>query len=441
MSPPGNRLRALGGIETRMAAMHEGLLGTTQGSQVCVLKGALTLGALCSAARTLHEKYQALRCTVQFEQGTFAFFETVREVDVRQVSVSDATGFRGAVHEHYLDELNRPLDAASSLWRLLLVSGPGHDDAALVMTCHHAIMDGAGMFVLADQLLAHVDRAMAGVRQEPTASMMLAPEVDSFLAPERARVPESTPAPAQTQAMPHRRQVPLEQRRTFVEYCELSEDAHRSLRRRAALERLSINVLIAAAMARAFAELGFDLEQVPLKTAISLRQFAPEPYAAPSRLGCFISVANTPISLDPARSLSQLAECYLKTLNDAFAGCAANPGEAPARLAKKLEQLRDSQSFAEGIGLTNVGPVSITREFRHFRVVGYAGAANRRAGNVALVVSPSSFGDELGLPITFTEPAMDRMSVRHFANRLVRELSMYAEARSRSSNWIQEKQP
>lgn len=424
----GAVIRALGWIETRMAVMHREFRGTTQGCQICVLQGSVTRSSLHLAARALFQKYQSLRCVIR-DDGEHSYFvehADIERVEVRHVSVAERDGWRGGVEKAYNDELNTPLDPAVALWRLLLITGPRHDDAAVVLTSHHSIMDGGSMYVLADELLNHVDCVMSGGTIADDVRVPLPPPVDDYLAAGGA-TPGATPARvAAAEPLQHRRVATLDQRRTVVEFFGLTDAEHRKLRFQAARDRVSVNSLIAAVIGKAFVESALGTGALPLKTAVSLRHLLDGAASPQRQLGCFITVANTPVARPEQQDLRALASDYQATLAGLFTGAGTMPATSRATLASQLVALAESRHFAEGVGLTNVGKVAVTKKFRHFRLVDYAAVANRRAGNAAFVVSPISFEDELSLPVTFTEPLMDRDSIVRFGTTMTRLLSDYA---------------
>jgi hypothetical protein len=403
MNMSRNHLRELGAMETRMALMHREMQGTNQGCQICTLEGDLGNDEIRAAARSLFDDHQALRCVI-VDQGDALVFQEHGDfdrIDLEERSLHADADPRVARDGVFEDELNRPLDAGHALWRMVILRGPTQRSVSIVITCHHAIVDGLASFALIEDLLRRLDepgRASQG-------DAPLAPAIDEFLLP--ARPTQAAPASPSRAPLPFRHFAEMTQRRTRNEYVVLDAGEHEALKQRASAERLTVNSMLGAALAGAALDMGLVADPAPLKSAVSLRHVAPET----ARLGCYISVADTALALAPAAQV--VARQYETQLFMAIGRhCMRRSPVQKRAVSDAIQRAKDSRSFEAGIGLTFPGTIAMTTHYRQFRVTAYNAAANRVGGNLAVVATVISFDGALTLGLAFVDPLIDRSTVR-----------------------------
>ncbi len=409
-------VRPLGAIETRMALMHREMQGTNQGCQICVLQGNVASDSILAAAKQLFDTYQALRCAIAQHEGELVFVEHAQWAQWAQSGVqersfdisaeAEATAMRQQVFE---EELNRPLDCASALWRILILREVAAGRVSLVVTCHHAIVDGLASFALIEDLLGKIDQLGSAVLNIPITAPVdapLAPAIDSFLLPPRA-----TPAVAMLDGVPFQQAAPLQLRRTRNHYVVLSRAEHEQLKQHASAEQLTLNSMLGAALAAAALELGMAQEPVALKSAVSLRHVAP----ASARLGCYIAVADAQLALGQAPTA--VAKSYETQLFVRIGReCMRRSTASAEAVLEVIAQASKMQSFSSGIGLTFPGTIALANTYQHFQVIAYDAAANRVGGNLAVVATVISFQEQLTLGLAFVEPLIDRATVAAFGD-------------------------
>ncbi|NRR33512.1 hypothetical protein HSX11_25380 [Oxalobacteraceae bacterium] len=399
-------LRPLGAMETRMALMHRELHGTNQGCQICRLDGAVPSHAIWAAAAELFHSYQALRCAIVEQDGVLHFAEHGKFARIQILErLLHADGDPDEQRQHaFEEELNHPLEEISSLWRLMIVRGPAPADVSLVLTSHHAIVDGLAGFNLIDDLLKKIDRQLGAPRGEPAGDAALDPAIDQFLLPAREQAGVAPPAAAAGAAF--RQLAPVWARRTRNEYVVLSGEEYAQLQSQASATRQTVNSLLGAALASAAVEVGMATTPVPLKSAVSLRHVAP----ATARLGCYIGVADAGLALE--QPLDVVAKDYETQLFVRIGRqCMRRSTVRPEALLATIAQGLESTSFSAGIGLTFPGTIALSGRFEHFAVRSYDAAANRVGGNLAVVATVIGFHDQLTLGLAFVEPLIERATV------------------------------
>lgn len=412
-------VRKLGLVETQMALMQRRFCGSTQGCQMTVLEGMVPPAAVWSAARALFARHRGLRCAVVDREGELFFVDHSDFARIEVTSrVLDDAGERERV---YAEVLNRQLDAHVALWRLEVVTTPRDRETALIFSCHHSIVDGASLMSLVEELLTLIDGTIHGTASRVDARGVPAP-IDDYLLEQNGPAYRDT---ISCSPIPYVRSAHVEARVTVVHPLTIPPAEHERLQEIAKHNHFGLNALLGAAVGVAAVRSGLAGSPVALKTAVSLRERAPK---GVGELGCYIAVADTSLEIE-GTGLCALARVYeRKLLTYIFKNCFRRKVLSTDLIRKSVAELAESPSFPHGAGLTNVGEVSLRRAYDHFQLKDYRAAANRNAGNNAFVVTAMSFDGELRLPITYTEPLMDRASIERVAVALSQVLTACANS-------------
>lgn len=402
-----NQGRPLGQIETNMALMHE-LNGSTQTASLLSFAGPLSAATLQRAAEKLHWRHPLLHSRI-VEQAGALHFKT--DVNFAQIKVHNHPLLSGQTPAQLLQrQLDSVLDPQRQLWRVLLLSTPDRSHHHLLLTCHHAIADAVSLTQLLGELLSLCESQQIGgpsqVQQAP-----LAPALETHLAPETAPLPPcETPAPVR-----FLQTVPLARRRTGIRRLLLDSKTSNELRRLAKARGLTLNSVLAAALLKASCELDLGT-QIRINTAVSLRQRAATPIDN-SAIGCFIGVANHCLPV-AARTLGSIAIDYQRQLQASLPHMAkCMPAQDLDAMRTRIHSLRSYQSFVHGIALTNHGAIEFPH-YRHFKLLDYANAASRVAGNFAVALHVTGFAAALSLCFTFPVPLMDEARIRLLKSKL-----------------------
>lgn len=397
---PTVQSRPLGQIETSMALMHE-LNGSTQTVSLLSFTGTLSAATLHAAAQTLHLRHPLLHSRIVEQAQALHFKADVPFSQIRVQSHTLPTGHSPAtLLQRQLDSV---LDAQRQLWRLLLLSTPDRSHHHLLLTCHHAITDAVSLTQLLGELLSLCESQQFGAHPSEQ-QVPLAAALEDHLAPAREPIqPCVTPA-----AVGFFQNEPLARRRTGVRRLVLDSATSRELRQLAKAQGLSLNSLFAGALLKAAGELDFGT-QIRINTAVSLRRRAARPIGHEA-IGCFIGVANQCLQVE-GRSLLSLAIDYQRQLQASLpAQAERQPGQGLEAMRSRIQSLRSQQGFLHGIALTNHGEIRFP-QYREFQLFDYANAASRVAGNFAVALHITGFGESLSLCFTFPTPLMDEACI------------------------------
>ncbi|MES2938892.1 MAG: condensation domain-containing protein [Pseudomonadota bacterium] len=407
-------VRALGQIETAMAAAHEHAAGTTQGVQGVRLRGRFEADTLRRAMERLHARYQALRCTIRAQGDGYCFVEGV---PFESVELLAGRLVPAEWHATMARELERLVDPAQALWGASLLSDDAGTEHLLVLRYHHAIFDGDSFNPLLEELLGLCDALTRGEAPVP-APVPLGPAIDSFLKPADPPGALAPPAPA----IPHAVSAPLAQRRTGYHRIRLDAAALQALKARCKAAGLELNSLLGAGLAVASHEAGLYGGIVDFKTAVSLRACLPDDSGLQYAPGCYLAVADTRIDATSG-GLHEVAAAYQRALFGAvMRRCMRLRSIPPATLRAGMQAAVQGDRFG-GFGLTNLGVLALRHAWPAFEVTDYLPLARRLAGNHAFALHAVEFRGELLATWVYTEPLLDAGLVGRIADRFATALT------------------
>lgn len=413
--------RKLGNIETQMAVMHDVMNGTTQGSQITTLRGKIDFYALKEAAATIFWKYALLRCAIEKIDEALWFVEhdEFSRIEISAVSIANAQEWE----YFYLTELGKVLNQSRALWRVTLVSGPAKDEFRIVFTCHHAIIDGSGFYVLINELLAIVEKTMLGIIDSPDQVGM--PEaIDEYLLPANAELyTDST----QCGAIPYTRYASLSERRTRVAYRTTIQDQYERFEHRCKMDGINVNSALSAIIALASHAVNICMSPVSFKTAVSLRERVSTKPGYENKLGCYIAVADTAIEV-AGKSVREIALNYEKKLFTYIVkNCLRRRDTDLTAIQIKVMSLDERKLFPQGIGITNLGKADLITQYKNFCIVDYEGINNRVAGNVAFVFHIVVLNATLKIKVVYPEPLIEDERIEQLCDSFMQHLASYAQ--------------
>lgn len=409
------RLRALGTIEKLMVAQQALAGGTTQGCKVLSLAGSVEYGSLVAAAHTIYCRYQILRCSIERTGDEYYFRENVRfeDIPVSEMFVEDQAEWL-----HYAsEEVHKQLDDSRALWRVLLLTDRNRRHA-IVLTCHHAILDEEGGGILARALLKICDRQEAPPTGKDNPVPLPRP-VDDFLLPPQLDAAQSAPA---RYPIVHRVAAPLAARRTKFLFQPLPPELMASIGDCAVQKRLSVNSILCASLSIAAYRIGVVSDAFSFKSALSLREFSYEQGAVPGQLGCYIGVADTVLNPRGKDTFTLAAEYQRSLICEALPTSIVrkqiSAGDAENAISAQLR----STAFG-GFGLTNLGSLDMNDRFSSFALVNNYSLTNRLLGNLAFAVQLYQFGGRTVICYQYVEPLMDMGEIGDLHEALIACLS------------------
>lgn len=406
--------RRLGYIESAMAVLHQGARGTTQICQLVSLRGAVTYPAVVAAAHALRAEYAVLRCRIAEREGVLYFEElpVSAPLPVCQRHVAD----RAAIEALFEQEVDVPLDGTCELWRLTLVSD-ARGEHALVIVCHHAASDYAGLAGFVERLLLRLDQALSGATFDAVAHG-LSPAIDDFLRAGGDAVPARPPR----SSVPRARSVPVELRMTRVLPTRLEPAQYRRFKAVCESHELKPNSVLSAALCLAAETVGLAQSPLPFKAAVSLRVFPAISARVDVPVGCYLAVADLPVAPEGRDLIEIAAELEVELFRMFTSECMNKLEFDLAAFRSHLGEFRDAPEFHQGFGITNVGEYDWKREYGSFHVDDVRTTVNRLAGNYALVLQVDVFDQALRLRFVYPEPllrtAMVERLVVAFSERL-----------------------
>lgn len=399
-------LRPLGHIETAMTVQHHMLGGNTQGAQLVGVLGDIPYDTFVEAIRLLFDQYTALRCRIVRMENQYCFFvhDDFERIQIRIIHTSAANDWL-KILEHEVDER---LDPERALWRCTLVHGPHPGDTKIILTMHHAIVDGSGFFVLFGELLSYLDLLMEGRSVSPQSIGMPKP-IDEYLltggsTPRKNNAVVCPP-------IPFYRDIELDKRRTRMLLSQLAPDDTFRFEAKCKSKRLSVNSVLSAALVLASINAGGCQGPVSFKTAVSLRDRA-NAEVPTHMLGCYITVADAALDVT-GRNIDQIAKDYDKQLlSNMLSVCIRRQSSSIDSFEKYFLGVKESQSFAQGIGITGAGRVELPLTYKAFSLNDWQTLNNRIGGNLGVVLHTLSFSGSLKFGFVYAEPIMDSIVVQ-----------------------------
>lgn len=412
-------LRPLGHIETAMTVQHHILGGNTQGAQLVGVLGNIPQKAFIEAIHLLFDQYTALRCRIVRLENQFCFFmhDDFERIKINIIHTS-ATDDWLRVFEHEVDER---LDPEQSLWRCTLVEGPNHGDTKIILTMHHAIVDGSGFFVLFGDLLSYLDLLLEGHSVSPQPLGMPKP-IDEFLF-SGSDVPRKNNAVV-CPPIPFCHDIELDKRTTKTLLSHLPPDDTLRFEAKCKSKRLSVNSVLSAALVLASINGGCFQGPVSFKTAVSLRDRASAEVPT-HMLGCYITVADATLDVT-GLNIEQIAKDYDKQLlSNMLSVCLKRQTGSIDAFENYSLGVKESRSFVQGMGITGAGRVELSLNYKSFTLNDWQTLNNRVGGNLAIVLHTLSFADSLKFGFVYAEPIMDPMVVRRISDAFMTVLQEF----------------
>lgn len=396
--------RALGYMETRMHLMHTLLRGSTQGVVALRVRGHLDPQRFVAAVEQVARAHELLRARIVERDGSFAF-ECRRdaEANVRVLLRSSDDEWLRVVQ----GEVESPLDPSRALYRLtLLADAPSSNDADIVLSVHHAIMDGSAVDNFLDQVLT----AATNLGPVELAHHALPPPAEQML-PKRMRLSwadfcETQRSLGERLAVPrppYLAQAPIEERRTKTAFVALEATQVAALERYAEARNCTFNALASVALVCAVQTASPQRKRVLLNSTFSLRRLCSG--LGSDDLGCYMSIVPTlHDSSAGARDLGELAAEYHAALSAAILQNVRCPLEAPAEaLRKSTLALLAAREFVQDVGLT-FGESSLRESYGPLSLVHMYAAVNRSAGTLAAVVHGVKIAGKACFTLNYTAP-------------------------------------
>lgn len=403
-------LRKLGYMEARMHYMQSKLCGTTQGTLALRIKGPLNLERLERSIKRVADQFEILNAVIsETEQGLyFSTSENYRHN-------IDRSNYSGKISwiDYFKQEVEKPLEANNSLWRILIVSldSPNHDaEIDIFITLHHAIADGTAADSFIDSIFEtyneNVNTAKPSIAPitlsaEERMSSTFGLSWQDFISYQQTILRTSTSDLLSN----HVEHIAIEKRHSDFECVTLSEETVCALDQFCNEQSIPLNSLLSAALIKSVCDVSRESQSVSFFTTFSLRRLC---NASPDDIGCFISVI--PTRFDRKVDCADYVE-LMKTHNQRLSKAILNSGKLPidypfVDLREKTEALRSNNIFSCDIAYT-YGRSNVKEVYGDIKVLHLFPAVNRSLGNIGIAVHSTRINDKIFLTCCRTSPSQD----------------------------------
>lgn len=410
-------IRPLAGVEINMSCMHKRMRGTAQATQVLHISNKMSLGAYRGASQKLLLEFPILGACIREHHGNIWFFSGANCWDI-PLDYQEVSSWEDA-ERSIRETVDEPLMQEQSLWRIKVLAVPGENTTKIVMTFHHAILDGHGLSVVGTRFLHYLDHDhLAG--SEAVVIRNFPPAINDFLN-EKSPVPRAT-----TVTIPYDVVVPLEDRRTAWKSITLNRTLRDQIEARARSKNLQYNSILSAALIKAISDNQLMDDPIEFKSAVSLRVFGDMESATTSSLGCYMGVSSMP-QLAQGRSITDIAKAYqVGLIKDSLKSCFAKSHTTFQDVDRVLSGCLESGVFTGGIGITNIGCIFIPRDYHQFQLIDYFTTVNRVGGTYMAVVHRYQFNDTDTIQFVYPEPLTSAATIEQLIQSFYHLVMTYA---------------
>lgn len=385
--------RRLGWSEAVCAEMFDQLPCGLQVVAAARLTHVPDIRAVAASADAVRARHALLGCSITRDGEGAWWFRPAPEARPDVTAVH-----RQSWRDRYVHALRSPLGPGGLPWRAELLVGPTDDEAPafLVVTGHHAVLDGVALAALVAEL---VDGPAPHSPAPP-----LAPPVEDLL----PRRPAGTASPAPAAAAPGTgwpvdRAAPPADRRLGVTTLELGAGVVDGLRRGAHAAATTVNAALMSALCTVQRQAGAVAAPIGFNVPADLRRRL-DPPLPPGQIGCYFARPHVwdhgDADLDPWARARALETAFTADLTASFdAGPAWRPADVAATVRALCRPERDR--FDLSFLLSDLGRLDLGSA-----VTGLWFTTVQTAGVEALVVSAASVGEGLQLTVAWPEPLL-----------------------------------
>lgn len=388
------KLRTLGCFEE-----YAWLLGQAKSMVIvaaATIEGATTVEGWKTALSAVQARYPILTACIRKRPGFHPYFEATPGLDISLRALPFETG--QPVLDIYAEELETPFETGKQLWRATVLNDA--DRSTLVLSAHHAAVDGQSMVYL----IRDVMRALAG--ENLGAQAQLLPSLDELLSlpcSDFYTAPAILSEPAEPHAIPPKPRYRLEQ--VWLEPPVVAAMAERVRQERTTVHGAVAAAILFAAQTRSDLWAGADFRYAtPMDHRAMLGRG--------DDVGLLITVAQTSIELAGLSDFWSLA----RQVREDVAGLAGNAG-AVAQMAAPFREMLSSEADpgaltiaayqkAYALMITNYGRLNIPSDYGKLRLSSF-GPMVSSGGQRTQTVSIATFDGRLCMTNVSPEPVAD----------------------------------
>lgn len=369
-------------------------------------------------------RFPLLRATVSHDADGYPVFVDSLTVDDVPIAVKAADGADtwSCVFD---DELQKPLDHARGLWRVVLIDGAeGSEQSWLLVAMDHAITDGTSWVAFAGAF----DRFHAAGRSGPIGGE----SPGAVLAPAEQRLAASgfTPAravkPVTDEPWRHAEAAALSERRTRYLHTVIEASAITALIARCHARKVTITDIMLAALARALAGLAGTPDRFVITVPHNVRD-VPEPPIDHGEMGLYVVEISVVcerrpcLDSDPWTLAADLATQVRAGVEPSMmVDPDYDPKAVDGAIAREADGAR--RTFSKVV-LSNLGVQKITRGADGLDVDQCYIGVSQRSGDTAFFVTAMTIDGALNVSIGACQPLISIADHNSVAERFLTTLT------------------
>lgn len=423
--------RKLGFWETTCKFGHDYFAGTSNVVMRANIRGQLIPMHFLSALKLLYHRHPVLRAVIKEQQREWYFFYQ-ENFDHIPVVFLDNNANEFEWHEVVENEMLQQFRQENYLWRVKVLQANQQQQHVIIITFHHATVDGLSTVNFIHELLQIYSQLLQGhtidleaLSQLPAIEQMLKQKNswDNFL-----RHKENSKLQlASQQTWEFHQFQPLAKRVMRNIYCTLSADQVVKLQQQARKQQATINAALNAAMLLAAQyQQGAPLNTT-LHTPINLRKYC-EPMVASAHLGCYISIVTTAHQdINNTTDFWWLARDYRQQLIDKIPAVGFCPCDFSLSNFDIMELIHlfdmpgstKRRFFSAGFGISNLGHVQLQSNYGALILDDFMFCTNHVMGEYIIFLHVVTMKDEMRLCFSYAEPLVDKECARLFVNNFM----------------------
>lgn len=413
--------RELGLWESYCAIAHDVASGTGNTCMVIHLHGDLDFELLRKAFKKIYLKHPLLRAIIK-KKNDYSFYLNAKfnEIPLHQEYLNNEFAWM----DRFALELKDTYPTDTYLWRARLLSLKNSNLHYLLISLHHAILDGISQIAITHDLLTYYQQLHA-LQDDAVHSL-------PFLAPIEQLFPKETKWNEYILALnkidhdfgpelklPFNDFAVSENTMPRIILCDFDNIILQKLISACKLQSIRINSAINAALLLAAQEQLKEPSSLSLYTAANLRRYA-KPEVGNEHIGCFISVVKTihrNVSID--RDFYTLAKDYQQQFDLNFKYTGFPPAKFDIEIISQFfrrPEKNGRKHFENGFGISNWGSVNLPETYGPLKLLGIHRGSGRQIGDFPFFFHIASINNKIFGAFSFVEPLMSETWMKNYIN-------------------------
>lgn len=359
--------RKLGFVETSMNVSQKHFNGTTQVGYCIEITTILEKLLFDKALQFSFTNIESLRLVIDSNNNEFVSsceFENI-EIGYYEKIGNDQS------FEKYVEQ---EIDSSLSLWKAKCVIDNDNSSSSIMIVMNHSIIDASSFNFIANYILDKIDELISNIAKSFEVFDHPVP-IDNFLFKS-----VSNKVSQSYDQIEYSECVPIDDRSSLTKTITIPS---KILELAANEIGVTTNTLLVSMFGKVLGR-----KKQAIKTAVSIRDCL---NLNTEKLGCYIGVATS--ILDCNESINGMADKYDHSLKkDLLTNVLNRVDIGYSDLVSAIMKKDRNNTFVDGIGITNMGAVSIGSGFSGFRITSFDVHVNRLMGNAEFVLHIHEFG-------------------------------------------------